>query len=93
MNFCTSSMWTIVWDNPLSYQLSLLAWLFSCCIRHSVSMIFRALGLIHKAIREKSQLRVVYQSLNNGARNLTLETHRLVYSGFHWHIRAYSHGT
>jgi len=51
---------------------------------------FQCLRLVHQAIREQRELRVVYQSMSREPRFLALEPHALVYNGFRWHIRAYS---
>ena len=40
---------------------------------------FQVLRLVHEAIREKRQLKVVYQSMNRESRTLTLEPHTLLY--------------
>lgn len=52
---------------------------------------FQVLRVIHQAIREKRQIKVHYQSLSSEPKWLTLEPHTLVFNGFRWHIRAYSH--
>ena len=52
---------------------------------------FQVLRIIHQAIREKRQIKVLYQSLSKKTRQLVLEPHTLVFNGFRWHIRAYSH--
>lgn len=52
---------------------------------------FQVLRVIHQAIREKRQINVRYQSLSREPRLLVLEPHTLVFNGFRWHIRAYSH--
>jgi hypothetical protein len=39
---------------------------------------FQVLRLVHEAIREKWQLKVVYQSMNRESRTLTLEPHTLL---------------
>ncbi|NJA06959.1 WYL domain-containing protein [Methylococcaceae bacterium WWC4] len=52
---------------------------------------FQVLRVIHQAIREKRQIKVYYQSLSSEPKWLILEPHTLVFNGFRWHIRAYSH--
>lgn len=52
---------------------------------------FQVLRVIHQAIREKRQIKVYYQSLSSEPRWLILEPHTLVFNGFRWHIRAFSH--
>lgn len=52
---------------------------------------FQILRVVHQAIREKRQIQVGYQSLSSEPRLLVLEPHTLVFNGFRWHIRAYSH--
>ncbi|MGZ5781063.1 MAG: WYL domain-containing protein [Burkholderiaceae bacterium] len=52
---------------------------------------FQVLRVIHQAIREKRQIKVHYQSLSSKPRLLILEPHTLVFNGFRWHIRAFSH--
>jgi predicted DNA-binding transcriptional regulator YafY len=47
--------------------------------------------VIHQAIRERRQIKVHYQSLSSEPRWLILEPHTLVFNGFRWHIRAFSH--
>lgn len=48
------------------------------------------LRAIHSALREKKQLSVSYVSMNSPMRSLTLSPHTLVFSGFRWHVRAFS---
>jgi hypothetical protein len=52
---------------------------------------FQILRIVHQAIREKRQIRTTYQSLTSDSKQLVLEPHTLVFNGFRWHIRAYSH--
>jgi hypothetical protein len=52
---------------------------------------FQVLRVIHQAIREKRQIKVYYQSLSSEPKWLILEPHTLVFNGFRWHIRAFSH--
>jgi hypothetical protein len=52
---------------------------------------FQVLRVIHQAIRERRQIKVHYQSLSSEPRWLILEPHTLVFNGFRWHIRAFSH--
>lgn len=52
---------------------------------------FQVLRIIHQAIRENRQIKVHYQSLSKESRQLALEPHTLVFNGFRWHIRAFSH--
>jgi predicted DNA-binding transcriptional regulator YafY len=49
------------------------------------------LRIVHGAIREGRQLDVRYQSMTREPREIRIEPHTLVHSGFRWHVRAYSH--
>lgn len=49
------------------------------------------LRIVHRAIRERRQLAVRYQSMTREPREILLEPHTLVSSGLRWHVRAYSH--
>jgi predicted DNA-binding transcriptional regulator YafY len=57
----------------------------------------RTIGLdvlvaLQRAIRERSALRVMYQSLSRAEPNLrTLTPHAMAHDGFRWHVRAYCH--
>jgi predicted DNA-binding transcriptional regulator YafY len=49
------------------------------------------LRAVHQAIRNRRKLLVSYQSMSSAMRELVLEPHTLVFNGFRWHVRAYSH--
>lgn len=49
------------------------------------------LRVVNQAIREKRQLAVTYQSMSREPRVLLLEPHTLIYTGYRWHVRAFSH--
>jgi len=55
----------------------------------------RVLAQIIRAIKNRSQLKVVYHSLSNSDRNESriIEPHALGNNGLRWHVRAYSHDT
>lgn len=52
---------------------------------------FKILRIVHQAIRENRQINITYQSLTTASRRLIVEPHTLVFNGFRWHIRGYSH--
>lgn len=52
---------------------------------------FKILRIVHQAIRENRQISVTYQLLTSASRPLIVEPHTLVFNGFRWHIRGYSH--
>lgn len=49
------------------------------------------LRLVHQAIRTQRQIQVYYQSMTKDGRDILLEPHSLVFNGFRWHVRAFSH--